>query len=1235
MDHPVKLLVDSGAAISVVRYDTLPENLRSRMKSPSTATVGANGLPLDVVGEIAVTLTMGSFSAVQTFSVVRNLTVDWLLGADFLAKHGAIIDYKEKKLHLGTSTIHLDSRNGSHLDTNPVSCMVQVWETVEIPGRAVMVVRGVLSSHQENGGWGKEGLVCPCLLKGLPKHLLIARSWGCVDENGHILFQVVNVKPEAQTMYKGTRVAEFIPSKEVMLVAEANPTMPHSGGPTLPELDLSDKGLTQPQQEALKSLLWSYRHVFAVDGGPMGRTSVVKHTIQTEGPPIRQPTRRIPVALQHTVKEEVGKMLQQGVIQPSSSPWSSPIVMVKKKNGAWRFCIDFRKVNSVTHKDAYPLPRIDATLDSLAGSSYFTTLDLASGYWQIEMEETDKEKTAFSTPQGHFEFNVMPFGLTNAPATFQRLMECVLAGLGPEQCLVYLDDIIVFGKSFEQHLQRLGRVFERLATSGLKLKFNKCQFVQREVHYLGHIISAEGVRADPAKMRAVTNYPVPTNVKELRQFLGLTNYYRKFVEHYAHITEPLHNLTRKSDKGYCWDCHCQNAFEKLKKHLTSVPILAYPRFDVPFTVCTDASTTAVGGVLSQVQDGLERVIAYWSRQLQKAERNYSTIEREALAVVGAVKEFYPYIYGFQFELVTDHNPLTSLKSLKDTGGRLTRWLLFLQQFNYEFKYRPGKCLGNADTLSRIPPSSRESSPSEDKEDQTIAVVQTSTWPLSDSDRIKEAQHKDPYLATVIKAVELGESPPGLTRQKNKIFLKDGVLCRRFRESSTTPAITQILIPIDLRPTILQQLHNCAGHLGMKKTLGKLRERYYWPGYEADTEAWVRECKECQQRNYPIPTPQAPLHTIEAAYPFQKLSMDIMGPLPKTSQGHKYILVVTDLFSKWTEAFPLATTDSETIARVLVDEVICRYGVPTTLHSDQAPNLCGQIVSSLCRMLGIDKTRTSAYHPQGNAQVERFNRTLEAMLSKMVQSHQQTWDYHLPKALFAYRTAIHEVTQFSPYFVTFGRSPKLPVDVMFGCTVGEGEKEKVPEYVTKLKHTLKGACDVIRSNIGKAHKKNKTKYDEKRSGNFQVGDRVWLHVPAVKVGNTRKLASLWRGPYTIVDKTSAVNYRIQLVGSNRPSLIVHHNRLKLCFGKPDRGNMAPHQKAAPQQQEATTKSYAQAVSNAPAGGYTSSEDFTSSPPTPRDPVSSPPLPREPEPPDHRSRPQRNRYPPVRYGEPIPH
>ena len=468
--------------------------------------------------------------------------------------------------------------------------------------------------------------------------------------------------------------------------------------------------------------------------------------------------------------------------------------------------------------------------------------------------------------------------------------------------------------------------------------------------------------------------------------------------------------------------------------------------------------------------------------------------------------------------------------------------MFLQQFNFSVEHKSGTANGNADGLSRTPSTQLAAAITEVEESDHFTVI-------------KEAQAKDSYMSSVLEAVMQGKSPPGLTRQREKLFICKGVLCRRIKESPDSKPYIQMLVPTDLRPEILKQLHDNAGHMGVRRTMEKVRQRFYWPGYEADVEHWVRDCELCQKRNQPQPLPRAPLGTIRASYPFEKISWDIMGPLPVTNKGNKYILVVTDVFSKWVEAFPLQVTDGFTLTSTLMDEVICCYGVPTQLHSDQGSNLNAEVSQKLCQLLGIQRTRTTAYHPQGNGQVERFNRSVEAVLAKMVGEHHRDWDKHLQKALFAYRTSLHDTTGYSPYLANFGRSPALPVDVMLGrVDVEENSDRTVSQYIKDVQRTLKGAYDTIRINLEVTQKKRKDAFDGQCAGiDFKIGDRVWLFNPAIKTGHTKKLSSLWRGPYTVIDRLSSVNYKIQLIGTTKTQ-IVHRNRLKICYGDPERSTI---------------------------------------------------------------------------------
>ena len=437
---------------------------------------------------------------------------------------------------------------------------------------------------------------------------------------------------------------------------------------------------TQLKQErtALEDLLIRHHDLFSLDDGELGRTDLVSHSIKTGGhPPVRQAPRRIPFAMRPLVDRMIEEMLENDVIQPASSPWASPVVLVKKKDDSYRFCVDYRRLNAVTKKDAYPLPRIDDTLEALAGARYFTTLDLASGYWQVTMDPAAKEKTAFITHSDLYQFNVLPFGLCNAPATFQRLMETVLAGLTRNQCFVYLDDILVISSSWQEHLENLSLVLERLQHAGLRLKPKKCAFARRKAIYLGHVISAAGIEVDPRKVEKVRNYPRPSNLKTQRQFLGLASYYRRFIPQFSKVANPLNALTGKNVQ-FTWTAACQEAFDILKKLLTSAPVLTYPNFQQPFVLETDASGRGLGAVLSQKQeDGTTRPIAYASRSLQKHENNYGVSELEALAVVWAVKHFHSYLYGHPCTVYTDHSALKSLLNTPSPSGKLARWGLAL------------------------------------------------------------------------------------------------------------------------------------------------------------------------------------------------------------------------------------------------------------------------------------------------------------------------------------------------------------------------------------------------------------------------------------------------------------------------------------------------------------------------------------------------------------------------------
>ena len=575
------------------------------------------------------------------------------------------------------------STNLAHPHT--ASC-ARLLQTADIPPETARLVRCHNPWPSEDVLFCPDGAL-PAFVTGIP----------ALSSGPELWYAVHNHRPEPLQFHAGQSIGVL----EVVQLAEASASAPPSSmhppcQPPLPE------NLSPLQQQQLNELFKEYIDVFSQGDEDLGNTSLLKHGIETHGPPLRQPYRRQNPAVRREEMTQVQQMLSSNVIRPSNSPWASPVVMVRKKDGSLRFCVDFRQLNAATVKDAHPLPRIDDLLDALHGAKWFSTLDLKSGYWQVPIAEQDKEKTAFRTSSGQlFEFNQVPFGLCNAPATFSRLMDRVLAGLYWETCLFYLDDIIVFSSTWEEHLARLREVFERLRHAKLKLGAAKCTFAAKEVSYLGHRVTEEGQLPDPSLLAAIRDIPPPTTATEVRSFLGLAGYYRRYVKGFAAIAAPLFALTRK-EALFHWSEDCQAAFNQLKTRPTTSPITAFPDFSQAFRLYTDASTAGLGAILAQVREGKERIICCASRALNKAEKSYPATKLECLVIVWAVAKFRPYLMAMPFEVYTDHYALQWLKTMRTGSALLHRWSAALEEYDFTVRHRPGKIQTHVDGLSRLP-----------------------------------------------------------------------------------------------------------------------------------------------------------------------------------------------------------------------------------------------------------------------------------------------------------------------------------------------------------------------------------------------------------------------------------------------------------------------------------------------------------------------------------------------------
>jgi len=697
-------------------------------------------------------------------------------------------------------------------------------------------------------------------------------------------------------------------------------------------------------------------------------------------------------------------------------------------------------------------------------------MDLRSGYHQVALDERDAPKTTFVTRRGTFAFNVMPFGLCNAPATFQRLMDCTMAGLNYEICLLYLDDIIVFSADIETHFQRLELIFERLKRANLKLKPSKCRFLQREVDFLGYRVSGSGVETDDKKIEAVVTWPTPTKLRDVRGFLGLCSYYRRFVNGFSEIAAPLHALQKKN-VTFRWSEECQLAFETLKRKLTEAPILALPRDHGLLILDTDASDHGIGAVLSQVQNGEEKVLSYASRLYSDAERRYCVTRKELLAVVFFLKHFRQYLLGREFLVRTDHAALQWLRKTPEPIGQQSRWLEVLEEFHFTVEHRPGMKHANADALSRRPCRQCGVCGTGDAPEGRLLtrVVQSQADQDGTSDdewsnpAIGRRQAEDADIGPIYAALKEGNGQPEwgemLTESKaTKTYwtlwpfleLIDGVLFMRRDTVNGQPAL-RLVTPPYYRAEVVKQAHSghTGGHLGERRTVEQVRRRAFWVGWAADTRRMYRMCVQCAQYKRGQAPRQGPLQPMPVGMPWERIGIDITGPHPKSRNGYVYILTLVDYFSKWSDAFPIRNQEAGTIAKVLVDRVFSYFGSPIQILSDRGRNFESRLFNEMCRRLGVDHLRTTVFKPSTNGLVERFHRTLNSVLGKVVSSNQRDWDEHLPYAVAAYRATVHETTGYTPNYLFFGRENRAPLDLVAGPAPNECSQPASPDdYVSQ-------------------------------------------------------------------------------------------------------------------------------------------------------------------------------------------
>lgn len=897
-----------------------------------------------------------------------------------------------------------------------------------------------------------------------------------------------------------------------------------------------EAAVTEKHQQEAESIVQEFADVFPDDLPSVQKLPTVRRAIDHRielvpgsAPPNRPMFRMSPKEIDE-VKKQLTELLDKGLIQPSKSPFGAPVLMVKKKDGGLRFCIDYRALNAITIKNCYPLPRVDELFDRLQGARYFSKLDLRAGYWQIRIHPDDVPKTAFRTRYGHFEWLVLPMGLTNAPATFMHLMNEVFRPFLDDFVVVFLDDILIYSKTLADHRRHLRMVLDVLREHQLYAKRSKCEFFSDHVEFLGHRVDRDGIHMMEDKVKAIKEWPTPTSVDDIRCFLGTVGYYRKFIRDFSKIASPMNELLKK-DKPFEWSSAQEKAFHELIDATVSAPTLILPDPKLPYVLTADACGYGIGASLMQDQGRGLQPIAFMSKKLTAAELKYPNHERELLALYRALKEWRHYVYGGDFTLRTDHRNLIWLCNQKQLSSRQVHWMQFFQEFQgvLPIEYYAGKLNQVADGLSRRP----DHKPKVEEEAASVVaagVVAVSMHTDQLLKDIREATGEDTVAAEMIQH----------PRRHPHVTLRDGLVYWK-RDRLYVPKQAA------LRAKILHECHDApmSSHLGTAKTMELVTRYFYWPHMQEDIKQYVQTCSSCQRNKpshlepagllQPLPVPERP---------WSDMSMDLITHLPKSLHGNDCIVVFVDRLTKQFHAVATVTEVSAVeLVSIFFREVVRHHGVPSTIVSDRDPRFTAHFWRTVFEMIRTKLAMSTSFHPQTDGQTERDNRTIEDILRSYVNSLQDDWDEYLPFAEIAYNKSIQASTGFSPYYLMTGR--ELPTLLSRALeSAHEVKNEAAAEHAKKWHQALELAKD----NILKAQARQIKYADEhRRDLSFAVGDRVLLSTAnlrrsGIMVG-APKLLPKFIGPYRISKVISRHAYQLDLPPTMRVHPVFHIHLLK--------------------------------------------------------------------------------------------
>jgi transposase InsO family protein len=889
---------------------------------------------------------------------------------------------------------------------------------------------------------------------------------------------------------------------------------------------VSESECPEHLQQKLEAILTKNAKVLAKKGDPVGYCSYYQPTIPLDTEePVFTPPYKTAQAMRPHLQNIIKQFLKEKIIRYSRSPYSSPAILVSKPDGTFRMCIDYRRLNKHVITDPFPLPRIDQILEELGGAKYFTCFDLLNGFYNLEIAEADKAKTAFSTFDGHYEFNRLPMGLKNSPGVFQRLMNLVLSGFLGHFCMIYIDDIIIYSETAEQHLQHIEQILEKLDEAGLRIKLSKCQIFRTSIKYLGYRVSQDGLMVEPTKLIAIDKFPKPKDVKGIQSFLGMIGYFRSFIKNFAEIARPMYDLLKKGI-AFVWGKEQQKAFELLKAQLMAEPVLSFPDFSKPFILTTDASGYAIGAVLTQDFDDGEHLITCHSRSLKKSEKNYSNTDREILAVTESVKKNRSYLWGHKFVIKTDHIAIPYLNRQQTDNARALRFYNNLAEYDFTVEHKKGKSIAHADALSRYPYDIDNPEIELDDNEQLSAYIspvhQNSEYePVWCDSDWKEATKKDKKDFS----------------NKDNLMIQDGLF---YKTSETGKKL--LFVPKSLREYVLLAYHEppAYGHAGRDKMVKQMSDQVWWPRMRAEIGHFVKHCATCQRfKNHSSRVASQPT-TIPNI--LDEVSIDVVGPVPCARSGARYVLVTQDRLSRWVTFAAMSDASAETSARTFLTSWICSYGVPRKILTDRGTNFVSTIFRQLAEFLGAKPSKTCAYRPQSNGQNERCHRELHQFLSIYLSpASRYTWDTMLQTAAWTHNSSIHTALDASPFELLTGLKPRTAQAWLpdLGDTATDTIKTFQRFYGVDKKH-----LDQLRDKAKQSIEKMQESYLKRINTNlpafqFKLHDLVLARNQDRRTLIGRKWSPKFLGPFKITKILSPAVFELENPKNGKRDLVSAH------------------------------------------------------------------------------------------------